>query len=345
MKALLSAQPGKARALRLEDVPEPCPAPGEVVIDVVACGVNFPDALVIEDLYQFRPERPFAPGAEVAGVVAAVGPGVESPSVGDRVLAGVGFGGMAEKVVAIADRCHPIPPTMPFDVAAAFLMAYGTSHHALRDRGRLERGNVVLILGAAGGVGLAAVELAVAYGARVIAAVSSREKADAALAHGAEAALVYPTGPLDTAAARQFSADIRHHAPNGVDIIYDAVGGDYAEPALRTMAWDGRYLVVGFPAGIPRIPLNLPLLKGCSIVGVFWGEFVNREPARFRRAIDEMIDLYLSGALRPRVSGHFPLARGGEAIERLAARQAIGKIVVTTDAWERLRDQEGKDHE
>lgn len=330
MRALLSVKPGSGDdALVIGDIPEPTPGPDEVRISVDACGINYPDVLIIEDKYQFRPERPFSPGAEVAGRIDQVGENVSNFKVGDRILGMVGWGGLAEKLVLTRDRCFAVPANMPSDEASAFLMTYGTSHHALRDRGQVKRGQVLLVLGAAGGVGLAAVELGKAYGARVIAAVSTAAKAEVALSRGADEAIVYSADALNADGVKAFLADIRAVAPQGIDIVYDAVGGDYAEPALRSMAWNGRYLVVGFPAGIPRLPLNLPLLKGCSIVGVFWGAFVERYPEQHARNVGELMRLYEAGHLRPLVSEKYPLERAGEAIARLASRAAVGKVVVT----------------
>ena len=330
MKALLSKAVGGPDTLVLDDLPDPKPTRGEVVIAVRAVGVNFPDVLIIEDKYQFKPERPFAPGGEVSGVVEALGEGVTHLKVGDRVLAMTGWGGMAEKLAVDASRCVPVPHEMGFDVAAGFVMTYGTSIHALKDRARLQAGETLLVLGAAGGVGLAAVELGKAMGARVVAAVSSEAKAAMARAHGADEAIVYPHGPFDKdqskALASQFKAAC---GPDGANVIYDPVGGGYAEPALRAIAWEGRYLVVGFPAGIPSIPLNLTLLKSCQIVGVFWGAFAARDPRANQTNLMELLGMWKSGAIKPEISEHYPLERGGEAIERLASRQAMGKVVVT----------------
>jgi len=334
MKALQSVKPGDGHSLVLAEMADPVPGPGEVRVAVEACGINFPDVLIIEDRYQFKPERPFAPGGEVAGTVDAVGEGVTDLKVGQRVLAGAGWGGLSEKVCVEQEKVFALPDKMPMDVAAAFMMTYGTSHHALFDRGSLKDGEVLLVLGAAGGVGLAAVELGKARGAKVIAAVSTKEKAQVTRDHGADAAVIYPSGELTKDEAKAFTAAIREHAPDGVDVIYDAVGGSYAEPALRSIAWDGRYLVVGFAAGIPKIPLNLPLLKGCYIVGVFWGEFVNRNPERHARNAAELFQMYEAGHLRPHISGRYPLARGGEAIAQLASRAAVGKILVITERGE-----------
>lgn len=335
MRALLSEHVGGPDSLRLAELPEPEPGRGEVRIAVKACGVNFPDSLIIEDRYQFKPARPFAPGGEVSGVVDAVGEGVDGFAPGDRVLASTGWGGMAEKLVAPASRAVPIPDGMPFDEAAAFLMTYGTSHHALKDRAKLQAGEALLVLGAAGGVGLAAVELGKAMGARVVAAASSPEKADLAKAHGADAAVVYPAGPFDKDGRKALAAQFKDAVGGeGADVIYDPVGGDYAEAALRSIGWEGRYLVVGFPAGIPSIPLNLTLLKNCQIVGVFWGAFVAKEPQRHAENVRELFELYAQGAIRPTVSERYPLARGGDAIAALAGRRATGKLVVMMDEAE-----------
>lgn len=333
MKALLSTAPGGPETLVLQELPDPAPGRGEVRIAVAACGVNYPDTLIIEDRYQFRPPRPFSPGGEVSGVIDAVGEGVTTLTVGTRVIGWAGWGGMAEKLVLGADRCLPIPDAMPFETAAAFLMTYGTSMHALKDRGRVKAGDTLLVLGAAGGVGLAAVELGKAMGARVIAAASSDSKAALAKAHGADATVIYPQGPFDAdgkkALAELFKTAV---GDQGANVIYDPIGGDYTEAALRAIAWEGRLLVVGFPAGIAKLPLNLTLLKGCDVAGVFWGAFVAREPARNREEIAELMALWSRGQVKPEVSEVYPLARAGDAIAALANRQAMGKLVVRMGA-------------
>jgi NADPH2:quinone reductase len=332
MKALLSKAVGGPETLVLEDVPSPRPKPGFAVVSVKAVGVNYPDVLIIEDKYQFKPARPFAPGSEVSGVVKEVGEGVTHVKPGDRVLANAGWGGMAEEMALEAARLIKIPDAMPFDEAAAFIMTYGTSYYALKDRGHLKPGQSLLVLGAAGGVGLSAVELGAAMGASVIAAASSEEKVALAKAHGAVSGVVYPMGPFDRdgqkALANQFKEAV---GPDGVDLVYDGVGGDYAEAAIRSMAWEGRFLVIGFPAGIPRIPLNLALLKGCDIVGVFWGSAVSRDPVAHQQNVKELMDLYTSGKIKPHVSEHYPLSRAAEAITHLASRKAMGKVVVMVD--------------
>jgi NADPH2:quinone reductase len=333
MKALLSTQVGGPDTLVMDELPSPDAAPGQVVIDVAACAVNFPDVLMIEDKYQFKPPRPFAPGGEVAGVVKAVGAGVGHVQPGDRVLGKMLAGGMAEEVAVDAAGVVKIPDAMPFDEAAAFLMTYGTSHHALKDRAALKPGQTLLVLGAAGGVGLAAVELGKAMGARVVAAASTQEKVDLCKRRGADVGVVYGRGPFDRDGQRALAQLFKDAVgPDGADVIYDAIGGDYAEPALRAIGWEGRYLVVGFAAGdIPKIPLNLALLKGCEIVGVFWGGWVARNPERQRQNVAELMALYEAGKIRPYVSERYPLEEGARAIARLANREALGKVVVTMD--------------
>ncbi len=332
MKALLSKQVGGPETLVIEDAPDPVAKPGVAVVSVKACGVNYPDVLIIEDKYQFKPVRPFSPGGEISGVVKAVGEGVTHLKVGDRVLGSTGNGGMAEEIALEASRLTPIPDSMPFDEAAAFLMTYGTSYYGLKDRGHLKAGETLLVLGAAGGVGLAAVELGHAMGAHVVAAASSQEKVDLCLAHGADAGVVYPVGPFDRDGQKALAELFKGACgAKGADVVYDGVGGDYAEAALRCTAWEGRFLVIGFPAGIPRIPLNLALLKGCDIVGVFWGAAVARDPAAHQANVKELMDLYAAGKIKPHVSERFPLERAGEAIAHLAARKALGKVVVTID--------------
>ncbi|MEM9938400.1 MAG: NADPH:quinone oxidoreductase family protein [Pseudomonadota bacterium] len=329
MKALLSKAPGGPETLVLEDVDSAEAGKGQVVIEVKAIGVNFPDTLIIKDMYQFKPERPFSPGGEVSGVVKSVGEGVTNLQVGQRVIGSCGWGGMREELVLEAGRCIPIPDTVPFNDAAAFVMTYGTSYYALKDRADPKPGESLLVLGAAGGVGIAAVELGKAMGLEVIAACSTQEKVDFCLSKGADKGLVYPTGELDRGQQKELSNQIKELGGGGVDIIYDGVGGSYAEPAIRAMNWEGRFLVIGFPAGIPKIPLNLTLLKSCDIRGVFWGAAVARDPAANQRNLSEMFQMYAEGKIKPHVSETFPLERGGEAIQYLIDRKALGKVVVT----------------
>jgi NADPH:quinone reductase-like Zn-dependent oxidoreductase len=332
VKALLSRSPGGPETLELAELPDPIAGPGQLLVDVKACAINYPDVLIIEDKYQFRPERPFAPGGEIAGVIAAVGEGVSGWSAGDRIIAMLGHGGLAEKLVIPAAMAVPLPAGRSFEDGSALILTYATTIHALLDRGKLKHGETLLVLGAAGGVGLAAVELGKAYGARVIAAASSEEKAAAAKAAGADEAIVYPRGPFDKESAKALSQQLKAAVgPNGADLIYDPVGGDYSEAALRAIAWEGRLLVIGFPAGIPRLPLNLTLLKSCDVRGVFWGAFAARDPRANAAHVRTLFRLWDEGRIAPRVSRTWLLAQGGEAIAHMAARQAVGKLVVTME--------------
>jgi NADPH2:quinone reductase len=330
MRAILSLAPGGPESLVLADVAEPESSPGHVVVAVKAVGVNFPDTLIIEDRYQFRPPRPFSPGGEAAGLVESVGAEVTGVAPGDRVIAVPGWGGLAEKISVPAASLMKIPDEMDFPTAAALTMTYGTSYYALKDRAQIQAGETLLVLGAAGGVGVAAVELGKAMGARVVGAVSSEDKALFAREAGADETLIYPAGPLGKAEQKALSTDLKRViGGEGADVVYDAVGGSYCEPAIRAMNWGGRYLVVGFPAGIPAPPLNLTLLKSVSIVGVFWGAAVMRDPASHAKNMADLFRLWNEGRIRPRISRSFPLDRAGEAIAALAERSALGKIVVT----------------
>lgn len=333
MKALLSKAAGGPDTLVLEDVADPVAGPGQILVAVKACSVNYPDVLIIEDKYQFKPPRPFSPGSEVSGIVEAVGEGVTNFKVGDRVLGATGSsGGMSEKVVLNAATAYELPAERSFAEGAALILTYGTSIHALLDRGHIKEGDTLLILGAAGGVGLAAIELGVAFGARVIAAVSSEEKAKVAREAGASDVVIYGRAPFDKDQSKALSEAFKKAVgPNGADIIYDAVGGDYADPAIRSIAWEGRYLVVGFPSGIPKLPLNLTLLKSCDVCGVFWGAFTMRDPEKNRDHVARLFRLWKDGKINPRVTDTFPLAKGGDAIAKMARREAIGKLVVTND--------------
>ncbi|MBE0550087.1 MAG: NADPH:quinone oxidoreductase family protein [Rubrivivax sp.] len=324
MRAVLCKAYGPPESLVVEERPTPAPGPGQARVAVHACGVNFPDTLIIQGNYQFKPELPFSPGGEVAGVIQALGEGVTGFAVGDRVIAATTWGGYAEEVVAEAPRLIPMPATMDFRTAAAFTLTYGTSHHALKDRAQLRPGETLLVLGAAGGVGLAAVELGKAMGARVIAAASSDDKLALCTAHGADATINYQTEDL-RARIKALTGG------RGIDVVYDPVGGDLSEPALRSMAWNGRFLVVGFAAGrIPSLPLNLPLLKGCAIVGVFWGAFTRHEPARNAANLQELLQWWQQGRLRPHVSAVYPLERAADALNDLLQRRVQGKAVLVT---------------
>jgi len=332
MRAVLSKVPGGPETLVVEEALDPTPLKGEVVIEVKAVGINFPDTLIIEDKYQFKPQRPFSPGAEVAGVVDAVGEGVKGIQRGDRVIAVPGWGGLVERIAVRADAVVKMPDGMSFEEGAALLMTYGTSYYALKDRAQLKAGESLLVLGAAGGVGVAAVELGKAMGAHVIAAASTNDKVQFALEAGADNGLIYPTGPMDKAAQKELSGELKlASGRDGADVVYDAVGGDYAEPALRAMDWGGRYLVVGFPAGIPNLPLNLTLLKSVSVVGVFWGAAVMRDPAGHAANVADLMKFWSEGRIKPRVSRTFPLEKAADAIKALGDRSALGKIVVTVE--------------
>lgn len=329
MKIWLSEEPGGPGTLKLSQRGVPAPGRGEIQVEVHACGINFPDSLIIQDLYQYKPARPFAPGGEVAGIVTATGEGVTGFAPGDRVIARTGWGGLAESLVVSSDRCVPMPDGMSFAEGSAYLFTYATSYHALKQRAEIKPGDQVLVLGAAGGTGVSAIEIAKVMGARVVAAVSSEEKAEFARECGADEAIVYPRAPLTKeqmlALGQAFKTAGGSH---GFDIVYDPVGGDYAEPAFRAMAWRGRYLVVGFTAGIPRLPFNLPLLKGAAVVGVFNGGFAELEPEDSARNTAELMQLHAEGKLAPRISRTYPFEDAPEAIAAIADRQALGKIVV-----------------
>ena len=323
MKAVLCKQFGPPETLVVEEVPSPRPGPGEVVVTVKAASVNFPDVLIIQNKYQFKPPLPFSPGSELAGVVKQVGEGVRHAKVGDKVIAFTTFGAFAEEVKTEAIRLLPLPEGMDFPSGASFILTYGTTDHALRDRGALREGETLLVLGAAGGVGIAAIEIGKALGARVIACASSAEKLEVCRQHGADETINYAAEDL-----RERIKEIT--AGKGVDVIYDAVGGPYTEPAFRSIAWRGRLLVIGFAAGeIPKLPLNLALLKGASVVGVFWGDFGRREPKQCAESLRQIATWYEQGKLRPHVSAKFPLEKAAEALKLMAARKVKGKVVLT----------------
>ena len=327
MKAVLCKAYGPPESLVIEEVEPLRAGRGQVVITVKACGVNFPDALIIQGKYQMQPPMPFSPGSEIAGVVKEVGEGVDSGrvQVGQRVIAFTGSGGFAEEVVVDANRLIPIPDSMDFATASAFILTYGTAYHALKDRARLAEGEKLLVLGAAGGVGLAAIQLGKAMGAHVIAAASSDEKLEACRQNGADELINYGTQDLKER-VKQLGGS------KGVDVIFDPVGGPYSEAALRGIAWNGRFLVIGFAAGeIPRIPLNLALLKGCSIVGVFWGSFTEREPQHNQENIRQLLALFSAGKIRPHISATYPLARAADALTDMMQRRVTGKIVLLVE--------------
>ena len=322
MKAIVCRQFGPPESLVLEELPSPSAGNGEVVISVKAASVNFPDVLIIQNKYQFKPPLPFSPGSELAGIVKEVGPGVDTFKPGDRVIAFTTYGAFAEEAKTEASRLLPLPERMEFTTGAAFLLTYGTSDHALRDRAALRPGETLLVLGAAGGVGLAAVEIGKALGARVIACASTEDKLAVCREHGADETINY--------AAQDLRERIKAlTAGHGVDVIYDAVGGPYTEPAFRSIAWRGRLLVVGFAAGdIPKVPLNLALLKGASIVGVFWGDFVVREPDLHIANMEELYAMHADGRLKPHISARYELADAAGAIRAMFERQVTGKVVV-----------------
>ena len=324
MKAVLCKSHGMPDTLVVEDVPSPDLTEGQVLISVKACGVNFPDTLIIQGKYQFKPDLPFSPGGEVSGVIKAVGDGVTNVSVGDRVIAFSTWGGFAEELAVDANRLIKMSDKMEFEKASAFILTYGTSYHALKDRANIQPGETLLVLGASGGVGLAAIQLGKAMGARVIAAASTKEKLDVCAANGADELINYSSEDL-----RARVKEITQGA--GVDVIYDPVGGPLSEKALRDMSWRGRFLVVGFAVGeIPKVPLNLALLKGCSIVGVFWGDFTRREPALNEANNQELMRLFEAGKISPHIHKVYPLTQASEALNELLDKKVSGKVVLST---------------
>ncbi|MEL0030046.1 MAG: NADPH:quinone oxidoreductase family protein [Betaproteobacteria bacterium] len=324
MKAVLCKSHGMPDTLVVEDVPSPDLSEGQVLISVKACGVNFPDTLIIQGKYQFKPDLPFSPGGEVSGVIKAVGDGVTNVSVGDRVIAFSTWGGFAEELAVDANRLIRMSDKMEFEKASAFILTYGTSYHALKDRANIQPGETLLVLGASGGVGLAAIQLGKAMGARVIAAASTKEKLDVCAANGADELINYSSEDL-----RARVKEITQGA--GVDVIYDPVGGPLSEKALRDMSWRGRFLVVGFAVGeIPKVPLNLALLKGCSIVGVFWGDFTRREPALNEANNQELMRLFEAGKISPHIHKVYPLTQASEALNELLDKKVSGKVVLST---------------
>lgn len=322
MRAVRCNRFGPPSGLAVEDLPSPTPSAGEVVVQVKAAGINYPDSLIIQNKYQLKPPLPFTPGGEFAGIVTRIGPGVARFAVGQPVIGFAAWGAFAQEAVAAVDSLFAMPEDLPFEVAGSFLMTYGTAWHALKDRGCLARGETVLVLGAAGGIGTASVELAKALGARVIAAASSREKLAACTEHGADEGIDYEREDLRERLKALTGG-------RGIDVVCDPVGGRFSEPALRSTAWRGRYLVVGFAGGeIPRIPLNLPLLKGSSIVGVYWGDFLRRERPAVEADVRDLVALYRQGRIRPFISRRYSLDQVPRALEEIVQRKAIGKWVV-----------------
>jgi NADPH2:quinone reductase len=321
MRAVLCEAWGGPENLVVKEIPDLTPKPGEVVIKIRAAGVNFPDVLIIQKKYQVQPELPFSPGAELAGDVLSVGEGVTTLKVGDRVAALCTTGGFAEQIALDAARVITIPDSLSYEIASGFLLAYGTSWHAVRDRALLLPGETMLVLGAAGGVGLSAVEIGKAIGARVVAAASSDEKLAICREHGADETINYTIEDL--------REGIKRTCGKGPDVIYDPVGGKFSEAAFRSIGWRGRHLVIGFANGeIPSIPLNLTLLKGASLVGVFWGSFTQREPANHMKGISEMLGWMKEGKIKPRISKTYSLDEAPQALLDMAARKVTGKIVI-----------------
>lgn len=322
MKAILCTEFGGPELLRCTEIPEPEIGEKEVLIQVFACSVNFPDVLIIQNKYQFKPELPFSPGGEVSGIIEKVGAGVKHLQVGQRVLALCGWGGFAEKVKVTADRVFPIPPIMDFATAASTLYTFGTAYHALKDRAKIQAGETLLVLGAAGGVGLAAVELGKVMGATVIAAASTDEKLSLCAEKGASHLINYQTEDL-----KERVKEIT--LGKGVDVVLDVVGDRYAEPALRSMAWNGRYLVVGFAAGeIPKLPFNLALLKGCAVMGVFWGRFSTEEPKKNQQNIIELVNMILAGKISQHIHKTYSLEDAPQALQDMLERKVMGKAMV-----------------
>lgn len=322
MKAIVCEQWGGPEDLVLKDIPLPEPGPRQIRVKVAAAGVNFPDVLIIQKKYQMQPLLPFTPGAEIAGTVTAVGAEVTGFAPGMAVAGLCGIGGFADECVVDAAQCMPLPPGVPMPLAASLMLAYGTSWHALRDRAALQPGETLLVLGAAGGVGLAAVEIGKAIGARVIAAASSGDKLDVCAQHGADELIDYSTQDIRNEIKRLCGT-------RGVDVVFDPVGGALTEAAFRSIAWRGRHIVIGFASGeVPSLPLNLPLLKGASLVGVFWGEFAKREPKANAQGVRELLAWIAQGALKPLISKQYSLAEAPQALADMAARKVVGKVVV-----------------
>ena len=330
MRALQCTELGGPDKLEINEVESPSAIPGNVVIDVKSGSINFPDVLMIQGLYQYQPPLPFTPGGESAGIISEIGEGVTKFKVGDKVFAMTGTGAFAEKILAHEGSCTLIPDSMDFDSAAALSMTYGTSLYALKQRANIQPGETLLVLGASGGVGIAAIELGKAMGAKVIAAASTQDKIDMCMAHGADEGFIYPSGNLDRDQQKQLSNKIKELTGGmGANVVYDPVGDSYAEPCLRATAWEGRYLVIGFAAGeIPKIPLNITLLKGCQIVGVFWGAWVGLFPDENKKNFDELFKLHAEGKINPEVSQRYALEDSAEAFSHLANRKAKGKVII-----------------
>ena len=330
MKAFLCKEFGPVDSHQVEEIDDPIAGPGQVVVDIKATGISFPDVLIVQGLYQFKPPFPFSPGSEISGVVSSVGEGVTMYKEGDRVMGSIGSGGLREKGVYLEQQLMPLPETMDFNTAAGFPLNYGTTYHAFKQRGELKAGQSVLVLGAGGGLGITAIHIAKAMGAKVIAAASSQEKIDLCKKEGADEGIIYER-EMNRDLQKKFSDQIKEVTGGGVDMIYDLVGGDYAEPALRAIARHGKYLVIGFTAGIPKMPLNLTLLKECQIVGVFWGQFAGVEYAENQQNFKELFDLHAEGKIKPFVTETYSLDQSATAIKTLEDRKVLGKVVVSME--------------
>ena len=330
MKAFLCKEFGPVDSHQVEEIDDPIAGPGQVVVDIKATGISFPDVLIVQGLYQFKPPFPFSPGSEISGVVSSVGEGVTMYKEGDRVMGSIGSGGLREKGVYLEQQLMPLPETMDFHTAAGFPLNYGTTYHAFKQRGELKAGQSVLVLGAGGGLGITAIHIAKAMGAKVIAAASSQEKIDLCKKEGADEGIIYER-EMDRDLQKKFSDQIKEVTGGGVDMIYDLVGGDYAEPALRAIARHGKYLVIGFTAGIPKMPLNLTLLKECQIVGVFWRQFAGVEYAENQQNFKELFDLHAEGKIKPFVTETYTLDESATAIKTLEDRKVLGKVVVSME--------------
>ena len=330
MKAFLCKEFGPVDSHTVEEIEDPVAGPGQVVVDIKATGISFPDVLIVQGLYQFKPPFPFSPGSEISGVVSSVGEGVTMHKVGDRVMGSIGSGGLREKGVYLEQQLMPLPESMDFNTAAGFPLNYGTTYHAFKQRGELKEGQSVLVLGAGGGLGITAIHIAKAMGARVIAAASSQEKIDLCVKEGADEGIIYDRD-MDRDLQKKFSDEIKELTGGGVDMIYDLVGGDYAEPALRAIARHGKYLVIGFTAGIPKMPLNLTLLKECQIVGVFWGQFAAIDHAENAQNFKELFELHAEGKIKPFVTETYSLEESAKAIKTLEDRKVLGQVVVNME--------------
>ena len=331
MKAYICREFGPIESHKVEEVEDPKAGPGQIIVDVKAAGIAFPDVLIVQGLYQFKPPFPFTPGGEIAGIISSIGEGVTKWKEGDRIIGTTGFAGLAEKAVYYEHQLMPLPETMDFQTGAIFPLNYGTTYHALKQRADIKDGESLLVLGAAGGIGITAIHLGKAMGANVSAAASSEKKLELCKKEGADEVILYPREELDKTAQKTFSEQIKKVSGGGVDVVYDVVGGDYAEPALRSINWKGRYLVIGFTSNIPKIPLNLALLKGCQIVGVFWGHFTGVEPEVNAQNFKDLFELHSQGKIKPFVSEIFSIEDTAKAIKLLEDRQVLGKVVVSME--------------